>query len=103
MDEASFAQLYKSVHLRRFFWAEARRLFARDEAAQKDSVQEAWLRISAQPAGQSFGDYKKHGAKAIKAAYMRLWRRRGNEGPADLEEPGEALRALTKKAIDGDW
>lgn len=49
MDEASFAQLYKSVHLRRFFWAEARRLFARDEAAQKDAVQEAWLRISAQP------------------------------------------------------
>ena len=55
--------------------------------------------------GQSFGDYKKHGAKAIKATYQRVWRRRrqGKESSADLEEPGEALRALTKKAIDGDW
>ena len=103
MDEASFKELHKSKQLQRFLWAAARRHFAKDEDLQEDAVSEAWERIFAQPAGEDYDEYRRHGANAIRAMYDRVRRRRKDERPADLGEPGEALQALARKAIDGDW
>jgi hypothetical protein len=104
MDEASFAEVYKSKQLQRFLWAAARRYFGKDEDLQKDAVAEAWQRIFAQAAaGLDLDQYKRQGALAIIAMYRRVSNRRKKELAADLDEPGAALHALARKAIDGDW
>jgi hypothetical protein len=108
MDEAAFEELYKSAQLRRFLCAEARRHFGRDEDLQKDAVSEAWTRIVAQPDGQTFDEYRKHGARAIHNLYERLQRRRKRILTASIDDgkkgkPSSALYQLAQKAVDGDW
>lgn len=108
MDDVTFRELHRSVQLSRFLWAEARRHFGKDEDLQRDAVQEGWLRIFAQPAGQDFEEYKQHGARAIHAMYGRL-RRRYKRVPevsiddGEAEKPSSALHKLALKALAGDW
>ena len=108
MDEAAFRELYRSAQLRRFLSSEANRHFGKDEELRKDALAEAWVRISAQPAGHSFDDYKKHGARAIAALYARVRRRRIRLQEDSIDEgeegkPSSALARLAQKAVDGDW
>jgi hypothetical protein len=94
MDETSFSELYKSVQLRRFFRAEAGRLLSKDEDLQEAAAAEAWKRILAQPDGLDFDDYKKHGARAIKAVYKRVRRRLKTRPPRTWRSPGKLCGRL---------
>ncbi len=109
MNEKEFAEIQSDALLQRQLYAAARRYFAWKED-QEDALAEAWVRILVQPAGWESNRYLKAGLKAIRAFYMRLWRRRRKEISVDEESAGHpshrassTLKALAQMAISGDW
>jgi hypothetical protein len=108
MNERAFNALHKNAVLQHFLRCEARRHFGRDEDLQEDAISEAWVRILAQPAGQTFDDYKRHGARAIHAMYQRMRYRRQHLREASIDDggagkPSSALAQLAEIAVRGDW
>jgi hypothetical protein len=106
MDEAAFEELFRNVRIAHYLEAEARRHFSCPED-REDALALAWARILAQPAGEDFDEYKRHGARAIRAKYQRALYHRKQIQEVSLDagragKPSSALAQLAQRAVEGD-